>query len=73
MERLLTAEELAEKLQVQPDTVRAWTRNGLIPAVQLTGKVIRYDAEEVCRAVRSRPGHVPAGDETKPGEGENHD
>ena len=40
---LLTAEELAERLKVQPETIRGWARRGLIPRIQFSPKVIRYD------------------------------
>ncbi len=51
---LLTANELAERLQVQPETVRGWSRRGLIPKVQLTPKVIRYDFIAVVDAMTRR-------------------
>ena len=44
---LLTAEELAERLRVKPDTVRIWTRAGRIPCVRITPKVVRYDVAAV--------------------------
>ena len=54
MSELLTAEEMAERLRLRPDTIRLWTRQGIIPAVRITGKVVRYDPEDVDRAVRQR-------------------
>lgn len=48
---LLTAEELAKRLRVSPETVKAWTRRGLIPSLRLSPKVIRYNADEVMRAL----------------------
>ena len=51
---LLTAEELADQLRVQPGTVRQWYRRGLIPAVRLTPKVIRYNLPSVIDALRKR-------------------
>ncbi len=51
---LLTAEELAERLRVRPDTVRGWARRGLIPKVQLSPKVIRFDPRAVVEAMTRR-------------------
>ena len=44
---LLTAEELADRLRVRPDTIKVWTRAGRIPCVRITPKVVRYDVEAV--------------------------
>jgi DNA-binding transcriptional MerR regulator len=51
---LLTAEEIAERLRVRPDTVRAWSRRRLIPRVRLSPKVIRYDPAAVIAALTGR-------------------
>lgn len=59
---LLTAEELAERLRVRPDTVRRWTRQGRIPTVRLSRKVIRYDLSRVLAAIDAAGGKG-AGDE----------
>jgi len=50
----LTAAELAGRLRVQLETIRRWTRNSIIPAIRVTGKVVRYDPVEVERALRKR-------------------
>ena len=52
--KLLTAEELAEQLRVRPGTVRMWSRRGVIPRVQVSPKVIRYDFLAVIAALRRR-------------------
>jgi excisionase family DNA binding protein len=44
---LLTAQQLAEHLCVTPNTIRRWTRVGLIPAVHLPGSGIRFDYRRV--------------------------
>jgi len=51
---LLTAEELAQRLRLKPSTVRRWTQDGILPALRLSGKVVRYDSDEVERALRER-------------------
>lgn len=51
---LLTASELADRLRVKPGTVREWTRQGRIPAVRITQKVLRYDYSEVLKSLRIR-------------------
>ena len=51
---LLTAEQLAKKLGVKPDTVRKWHRAGLIPASRLTPKVIRYNLDVVVNTLKNR-------------------
>ena len=50
---LLTAEELGQRLRVQPSTIKRWSQEGMIPALRLTGKVIRFDFAEVVQALRS--------------------
>jgi len=52
MGNLITAEQLAERLSLRPDTIRRWTRAKIIPCLKLSGKVIRYDLIEVERALR---------------------
>ncbi len=51
---LLSAEELAGRLHLRPETVRSWARRGLIPKVQFTPKVIRFDLAAVVEAVTKR-------------------
>jgi excisionase family DNA binding protein len=56
---LLTADELAARLHLRPSTIRRWRREGRIPAVRPTPKVVRYDLAEVVRAMRE--GQRPQG------------
>lgn len=53
-ERLLTTKELADLLRVRPDTIKLWTRKGMIPARRLSYKVIRYELAAVLSALESR-------------------
>ena len=44
---LLTAQEVAERLSVHPESVRRWTREGKLAAVPLPSGRKRYRAEDV--------------------------
>lgn len=48
---LLDATELARRLGVRPSTVREWGRSNRIPKRRLSYKVVRYDMEDVLRAL----------------------
>ncbi len=54
MADLLTATEMAERLRIRPSTIQLWARNGFIPALRITGKVVRFDPVEVERALRKQ-------------------
>jgi predicted site-specific integrase-resolvase len=54
METLLNSEQLASRLGVKPRTVQQWQQDGLIPAIRLTPKVIRYDLHEVVASLQER-------------------
>jgi excisionase family DNA binding protein len=49
---LLTADQLAERLQLRTRTVQAWARQGRIPTVKLSAKVVRFDWPAVLAALR---------------------
>ena len=51
---LLTAEGLAKLLRVCPETVRLWSRRGMIPSIRVSRKVIRFDAVAVITALKQR-------------------
>ena len=51
-EELLTCNELAVRLRVQPSTVRTWAKAGRIPAIRIGRKVVRFDYREVCEAIQ---------------------
>jgi excisionase family DNA binding protein len=50
----LTARQLAEVLQISEATVHRLRRNGRIPAVLLTDRLIRFNLREVQKALRPR-------------------
>ena len=54
VEELLTAEELAVRLKVGPETVKAWARSGQIPVIRFSRKVLRFDIEAVRCAIAER-------------------
>lgn len=55
MEQLIKAKELAEKLSVNVETVRRWTRDGVVPHVAI-GQSKRYDLPKVMAALESAGG-----------------
>ncbi len=62
MSDFLTADELARRLNLKASTIRRWAQDGIIPCLKLSAKVIRFDPEEVERALRERAAgkRVPA-------------
>lgn len=50
-EEFLTARQLAAVLQVSESTVRRLAREGRIPSVRLTPRLIRFNLKAVCRAL----------------------
>jgi predicted site-specific integrase-resolvase len=54
MSQLSTPSEIAAIYQVATSTVLRWHRDGIIPASVSVGKVIRFDADEVAKALTAR-------------------
>lgn len=48
MERLMTAKQVSELIEVRPSTVYQWVHLGLIPYVKL-GKCVRFKKAELFR------------------------
>jgi excisionase family DNA binding protein len=72
-EEFLTARQLAEVLQVSESTVRRLARDGRIPCVRLTPRLLRFNLKAVCRALdgsdstsRSRRRHAEESDHDDP-------
>lgn len=55
----MTARQLAAFLQVSESTVRRLARDGRIPSVRLTPRLVRFNLKAVCRALDgdARPRH----------------
>jgi excisionase family DNA binding protein len=56
-EEFLTARQLAEVLQVSESTVRRLARDGRIPCVRLTPRLMRFNLKAVCRALDGSDAH----------------
>jgi DNA-binding transcriptional MerR regulator len=54
MQKLLTAQELAEHLTITPATVHAWHRRGWIPCLRASRRPVLFDLDEVLHALRQR-------------------
>jgi len=52
MEKLLTARQVSDLLEVKVDTVYDWVSRGLIPYVKL-GRLVRFKKQELFRWVDS--------------------
>ena len=48
MERLITAKQVSELIEVKPSTVYQWVHLGLIPYVKI-GKCVRFKKDELFR------------------------
>jgi len=57
-EEFLTARQLAEVLQVSESTVRRLARDGRIPCVRLTARLLRFNLKAVCRALDGGDSHA---------------
>jgi len=61
MTTLLTDSETAEILRLTPRQVARLARRGELPSVELTGKEIRFDPDDIRRFVESRKRSTPQG------------
>jgi hypothetical protein len=51
--KLLTRKQVAARLQTCCHTIQRYQRKGLLPAVIINARVIRYRPEDVARLIRS--------------------
>lgn len=51
---LVKARELAGILSVSPWTIYSWTNKGVIPAIRMTDRIIRFDPDAVIAALNGR-------------------
>lgn len=51
MDQLLTIEEVADLLRVNPRTIHRYVSQGLLPCVRFSKKTIRFRREDVLRFV----------------------
>lgn len=49
-----TAEQIGGKVGVTASTIKRWAREGLIPSLRPTGRVLRFDPDKVEQALRDR-------------------
>lgn len=53
MNDLLSVKQVAARLKLRDDTIRAWARQGRLPSIKLGARVVRFDPKEVDRFVRA--------------------
>ena len=53
MERLLTVEQVAERLQVKPRTIYQWVHDGYIPVIKL-GALVRFSPASLMAWIKKR-------------------
>jgi excisionase family DNA binding protein len=54
-DELLTTEEVATRLRVHKATVARWARSGVLEAVRVTGRTIRFRASDVDALLDGEP------------------
>lgn len=54
MSELLTAADIATRYKVKPKQILQWRRDGIIPAAVAIGRIVRFDADEVAKALADR-------------------
>ena len=50
---LIGPSEMSRRLDVKAGTVRKWAREGKIPSVRISSKVVRFDASDVMETIRN--------------------
>ena len=72
-EEFLTARQLAEVLQVSESTVRRLARDGRIPCVRLTPRLLRFNPKAVFRALDGDSGRAARRTRRREEDGESDD
>ena len=49
---LITSVDLARRLRLSPDTILRWAREGKIPSIRISPKVLRFDADDVAASLK---------------------
>lgn len=59
VEKLLSAKELSERLEINLFTCYSWARSGIIPSVKLGPKLIRFKESDIEKFISAKgaPGH----------------
>jgi excisionase family DNA binding protein len=66
MSELLTAAEMAARLRIRPTTLQEWAREGRVPSVRITPKVIRFDPDAVILSLSTqKPATAGGSDEAR--------
>lgn len=50
-QEIVTVMQLAQRLQLKPETIRIWARKGLIPSLHPTPKTLRFEMDSVLKAM----------------------
>lgn len=58
MTALVTAEDIGDRVRVKATTVKRWAREGRIPSLRLTGRVLRFDPVAVEEALRNTTNRI---------------
>lgn len=51
---LLTLKEASELLKVHPNTLRAWDKKGILPAIRISERVRRYRREDINKLMKPK-------------------
>lgn len=56
IENLLTAKDVAQKLNIHPKTVYEWVKLNRIPAVRI-GRIVRFEKQKIDEWLRKKGAH----------------
>jgi len=58
-DELLTIEQVADKLQLHPDTIRRYIRERKLPSVRISGTVVRVKQSDLDKFIEDRYSDKP--------------